>query len=60
MEEGDEEPIDMGEEKIGTVKEFPYLGSVVAASGRIDTDVDNRIAKASKAFGALRTAVFLD
>ena len=51
--ESDEEPID-------TVKEFPYLGFIVAASGRIDTDVDNRIAKASKAFGALRRAVFLD
>ena len=50
----------MGEEEIGAVKEFPYLGSVVAASGRIDSDIDNRIAKASKAFGALRRAVFLD
>ena len=58
--EDDEEPIDMGEEEIGAVKEFPYLGSVVAASGRIDSDIDNRIAKASKAFGALRRAVFLD
>ena len=29
---------------------FPYLGSVVASSGRIYTDVDDRIAKASKAF----------
>ena len=40
--------------------EFPYLGSVIAASGKMDTDVDNRVAKASRAFGALRKAVFLD
>ena len=60
MAEGDKEPIDMGEEEIGVVKEFPYLGSVVAASGRIDSNIDNRIAKATKAFGALRRAVFLD
>ena len=40
--------------------EFPYLGSMIAASGRIDADVENRTAKASRAFGALRKAVFLD
>ena len=37
-----------------------YLGSIIAGSGRMDVDVDRRVAQASKAFGALRKAVFLD
>ncbi len=37
-----------------------YLGSLIASSGRMDVDVDRRVAQASKAFGALRKAVFLD
>ena len=45
--------------EIGSGDEFPYFGSVIAVSGRMDTDVDNRIAKASRAFGTLRKAVFL-
>ena len=42
---------------IECVKEFPYLGS---ASDRIDAEVDKRLPNASKAFGALRRAVFTD
>ncbi len=42
---------------IDSVREFPYLGSL---SGRMDVDVEKRIAKASRAFGALRKAVFQD
>ena len=45
---------------IESVEQFPYLGSVVAASGKIDADVDRRITQASSAFGALRKSVFLD
>ena len=37
---------------IECVAEFPYLGSLTAANGRIDVEVDKRIACASKAFGA--------
>ena len=40
------------------MREFLYLGSLVADSGRMD--VERRIAQTSKAFGALRKAVFLD
>ena len=40
------------------VGEFQYLGSVITKSGRIDEEIDRRIANASKAFGALRQAVF--
>ena len=43
---------------IDAVDKFPYLGSLISNSGRMDVDVDRRIAQASKAFGALRKAVF--
>ena len=45
---------------IESVTEFPYLGSPVTSSDRVDTEVDKRIAQASKAFGALCKAVFSD
>ena len=56
--EEDVEPITIEGGKIESVTEFPYLGSLVADNGRIDVEVDKRIANASKAFGALRQAVF--
>ena len=59
MDESEWEPIAV-EGEIHCVKEFPYLGSVIADSGRMDADVECKVAKASKAFGALRKAVFLD
>ena len=40
------------------VTEFPYLGSVISSTGRMRPDVDQRIARASRAFGALHKAVF--
>ena len=43
-----------------SVCELPYLGSVVDAPGRMDLDIDRRIAQASKAFGALHKSVFSD
>ena len=42
------------------MSEFPYLGSSIATNGRIDDEIDRRIANTSKAFGALRQAVFKD
>ena len=42
------------------VQDFTYLGSTIEASGKLDLDVDCRITKASKTFGALRKAVFED
>ena len=33
---------------VESVCEFPYLGSVVDASGRMDTDIDRRVAQAPK------------
>ena len=46
--------------EIEWVTEFPYFGSMIASSERVDTDVDKHIGQASKAFGALRKAVFMD
>ena len=60
VEEEDREPIAVASGEICSVDEFPYLGSLIAASGRMDGDVDRRIAQASRAFGALRKAVFMD
>ena len=54
----DRAPILVGNDRIASVTEFPYLGSVLASSGRMLPNIDQRIAKASRAFGALRKSVF--
>ena len=58
--DSDRESIDVDGGQIECVEWFPYLGSLIADSGRMDVDVERRISQASKAFGALRKAVFLD
>ena len=58
--EEDMQPLALDDGSIELVKEFPYLGSLMAENGRLNLEVDKRIANASKAFGALRRAVFLD
>ena len=54
------QPISLEGGEIEHVSKFPYLGSSIAANGRIDDEIDRRIANASKAFGALSQAVFKD
>ena len=56
----DQQPLAVGGGLIEWVDLFPYLGSVIMDGGSIDVEVDRRIAKASKAFGALRQSVFDD
>lgn len=46
--------------EIECVDEFVYLGSLIVVNGRLDAEVDRRVANASKAFGALHRAVFDD
>ena len=58
--EADRAPLHVNNTVIESVTEFPYLGSLVASSGRVDTEVEKRIAQASRAFGALRKPVFSD
>ena len=41
----------VGSYQIECVTEFPYLGSVIASSGRMQPDIDQRISRASRAFG---------
>ena len=60
VEEGDQEPISLEGGSIEAVNEFQYLGSLIATTGRMDSDVSRRLAQASKAFGALRKTVFMD
>ena len=60
VEEGDQEPISLEGGSIEVVNEFQYLGSLIAITGRMDSDVSRRLAQASKAFGALRKTVFMD
>ena len=56
----DQEPISLEGGNIEAVNKFPYLGSLMARSGRMDMDIDRRVTQASKACGALRKAVFMD
>ena len=60
--ESDRESISVEGGDLCCVEEFPYLGSLIAASGRIDVDVlvERRIIRASQAFGALKKSVFRD
>ncbi len=60
VEERDRDVIQVDGGTIECVQEFPYLGSLVSDSGRIDGKVERRISLTSRAFGALRKAVFLD
>ena len=55
--EEDTQPISLEGGEIEHVSEFPYLGSNIAANGRIDDEIDRRIVNVSKAFGALRQAL---
>ena len=60
MVESDKEPIALEGGEVNAVEEFSYLGLLIASSRRMVMDVDRRIVRASKAFGALRKAIFLD
>ena len=44
----EQQPLAVGDGFIEWVDHFPYLGSVIAAGGGIDADIDKRIANASK------------
>ena len=46
----DRTPLEVNGTEIECIAEFPYLGSVIAESGRVDTEMDKSIAQASRAF----------
>ena len=54
----DMRPLRLDGGEVECVTEFKYLGSIVEAKGGIAQEVGEKIAKASKAFGALRKPVF--
>ena len=56
----DKEPIVVGDSEIECVDKFLYLVSLISSSGRVDVKIDNCIASTSRAFGALRHALFTD
>ena len=58
--EEEKAPIAVDNGLIEWVSEFPYLGSLIAVSGRMDVEIEKRLASSSKAFGALWQAVFKD
>ena len=45
-------------QRLQAVEHFTYLGSTLSRSANIDAEVNNRIAKASSAFGRLRKTVW--
>ena len=53
-------PMKVEDGTIEHVSDFQYFGSVITESGRIDEEIDRRIANVLKAFGTLRQAVFRD
>ena len=60
VREEERTPIPVGDAEIESVGKFTYLGSLIDNNGRMDAEVDRRIVSASKAFGALHSAVFKD
>ena len=57
-EDLNEPTITVNNELLKSVETFTYLGSTLSKDARIDAEVDKRIAKASTAFGRLRSNVW--
>ena len=57
-EEGEMRPLKLGGGEVECVTDFKYLGSVLDGKGDMMKEVEERIAKASRAFVALREPVF--
>ena len=49
-----EEDINADETTLNHVKEFTYLGSIIASDGHIGAELQKRMSKASMSFGRLR------
>jgi len=56
--EGDGSPVDVGTGMVEMVKNFTYLGSILSSDCEATCEVKCRLARASKAFGALRVPIF--
>ena len=49
-----DEDINVDETTLNTVKEFTYLGSIIASDGHIEAELQTRMSKVSMSFGRLR------
>jgi len=50
--------ITIGETELNRVQQFTYLGCTISSDARIDKEIDNRLAKANRAFGRLYKRVW--
>ena len=50
--------ITIGEAELKTVNQFTYLERTITSDAKIDREIDNRLAKASSAFGRLYKRVW--
>ena len=48
----------IGNTELKSVDQFKYLGCVISSDGKIDKDIENRLAKANCAFGMLQKRVW--
>ena len=55
-----EQPIIINEKRIDVVSDFRYLGVIIEATGAVRKYIEDRVAKASRAFGALKKAMFIN
>ena len=53
-----QQPLQVGEIQLEVVSEFRYLGSILHHKGSNERNVEERIARASRAFGMLRKSIF--
>ena len=60
VSEEDRQPLAVDDGLIECVNHFSYLRSVIVTENNLDTEIDVRIAKASKTSGALQNSVFCD
>ena len=58
VKEEELQPMTVDGGSIECVTKFPFLGSLIAANGRIDVEENKEIACASNAFGALCLSMF--
>ena len=49
----DKHPLAVGDGFIEWVEQFPYMGSLISDDGRVDAEVERRIANTFKTFGSL-------
>ena len=58
--EADPSPITLNQATLPGTTNFTYLGSIISSDCSVDTEIINRIGKASASFGQLRERVYLN